>query len=93
VSTLASELATIKHDLNGFCTAESLKKKHPEFVLWGCITDIEIKELVDGTAFTPKAWAENLTLRKFGLTSRETIKKDRKKLRQAQRVQPRKPSS
>ena len=93
VSTLASELATIKHDLNGFCTAESLKKKHPEFVLWGYITDIEIKELVDGTAFTPKAWAENLTLRKFGLTSRETIKKDRKKLRQAQRVQPRKPSS
>jgi hypothetical protein len=84
VNTLACELATIKQDLNGFCTAESLKKKHPEFVLWEHVTDIEIQELVNGTAFTPKAWAENLTLRKFGLTSRETIKKDRRKLRKAE---------
>jgi hypothetical protein len=86
LKTLASELATIKQDLNGFCTAEDLRRKHPGFILWKHIDEAELKELVDGDAFTPKAYAENLTLRKFGITSRETLKKDRRKLRVAQRV-------
>jgi hypothetical protein len=62
------------------------RKKHPNFILWEHINDVDLKELVDGTAFTPKAYAENLTLRKFGITSRETLKKDRKKLRKAEKA-------
>ncbi len=83
VSTLARELAVVKQDLMGFCTADGLKQKHPKFTLWTLIEDSAIQALTDGEAFTPKAYAENLTLSKFGLTSRETLKKDRRKLRKA----------
>lgn len=86
VDALARELATIKQDLKRFCTAEDLKQKHPQFILWEHIDKAELKELADGAAFAPKAYAESLTLRKFGITSRETLKKDRKKFRQAQKL-------
>ena len=86
VKVLASELATIKHDLKRYCTAETLKNQHPNFALWQHLTEAELKELVDGDSFAPKAYAENLTLRHFGLTSRETLKKDRKKLREAKKA-------
>jgi hypothetical protein len=85
ITALATELAAIKQDLNGYCTVEILKKKHPHFVLWQHISDAEIIALIDGEPFKPRAWAENLTLKKFGLTSRETFKKDRRKLRKAER--------
>lgn len=85
VTVLARELVTIKQELDGYCTAESLKQKHPEFVLWKHIGEIELKELVQGSAFTPKAYAESLTLREYGITSRETLRKDRKKLLRSQR--------
>ena len=84
VTTLARELATLKPDLSRFSSAEGLKKKYPDFILWGHLQDAELKELVDGSAFKPKAYAETLTLRKFGLTSRDTLKKDRSKLRKAE---------
>jgi hypothetical protein len=84
LTALARELATIKQELGGYCTAEGLKHTHPEFVLWKHIDDVELKELVEGSPFTPKAYAERLTLRKFGITSRETLKKDRRKLRRSQ---------
>jgi hypothetical protein len=93
VDALARELATIKQELTGFCTAEGLKQKYPHFVLWNHIEKAELKDLVDGEEFSPRAYAENLTLRKFGLTSRETLRKDRKKLRKAQRKQPDPPSN
>jgi hypothetical protein len=83
VGTLSRELAILKQDLKGYCTAETLKQKYPRFTLWTLIEDSQIRELVNGEAFTPKAYAEILTLAKFGLTSRETLKKDRRKLRQA----------
>jgi len=86
VNTLARELATIKPELKGYCTAENLKRRHPEFILWEHIDEAELRELVDGVEFTPRAFAENLTLRKFGITSRETLKKDRKKIRKAQQA-------
>ncbi|MCX6621795.1 MAG: hypothetical protein NTY38_12115 [Acidobacteria bacterium] len=86
VNVLARELATIKQDLKRFCTGEDLKQKHPQFVLWKHIDKAELKDLTDGAAFTPKAYAEYLTLREFGIISRETLKKDRKKLRQAQKA-------
>lgn len=83
VNRLARELAFIKQELRRHCTAEGLKKAHPDFLLWENLTPGEVRELAEGEAFTPKAYAENLVLRKFGLTSRETLKKDRKKLRGA----------
>jgi hypothetical protein len=83
VNILARELAILKQDLAGYCTPEGLKRKYPNFTLWTLIEDSQIKELMDGKAFTPKAYAENLTLAKSGLTSRETLKKDRRKLREA----------
>ena len=61
----------------------SLKQKHPGFEIWSLLEDAEIIELIDGGRFTPKAYAEKLVLRKFGNTSRATLKKDRKKLRKA----------
>jgi hypothetical protein len=88
VNALAMELATIKQDLRRFYTAEDLKLKHPQFVLWEHLDKAEVKELADGAEFAPRAYAENLTLSRFGITSRETLKKDRKKLRQAQRAKP-----
>ena len=83
VATLARELAVVKQETKTYCTVDALKQKYPRFTLWTVIEDSQIKELVDGEAFTPKAYAENLTLTKYGLTSRETLKKDRLKLRKA----------
>jgi hypothetical protein len=83
VNALARELAIVKQETKGYCTVEGLKRKHPKFTLWTLIEDSQIKELVEGEAFTPKAYAESLTLAKYGLTSRETLKKDRRKLRNA----------
>src|SRR5262249_52379422 len=83
VRTLAQELAVVKQELKSYCSVDMLKRKHPNFTLWTLIDDPQIKDLIDGAPFSPKAFAENLTLKKFGLTSRETLKKDRRKLRMA----------
>jgi len=86
VDVLAQELAIIKREIEGYCTADNLKRKYPKFTLWTVIEDSQIMAIVEGEKFTPKAYAENLTLMKFGLTSRETLKKDRRKLRKAQKA-------
>jgi hypothetical protein len=93
VGALARELAAIKQDLRGYCSVADLKQKHPGFVLWKHIEETELKELAEGNPFKPKGYAENLTLRFFGITSRETLKKDRRKLRKAQRDQSDPPSN
>jgi hypothetical protein len=81
----ATELATIKQDLKGHCTAKILKNKYPGFVIWKCLSKQELQEIVEGEAFAPRTFAENLTLRKFGSTSRETLKKDRHKIKRSER--------
>ena len=86
VAVLARELAIIKQEVKGYCTVDGLKRNYPKFTLWTLIEDSQTKALVDGEEFTPKAYAENLTLAKFGLTSRETLKKDRRKLRKAKQA-------
>jgi hypothetical protein len=85
LESLATELATIKQDLKGHCTAKSLKQSRPRFVVWKYISKQELQEIVDGELFWPRTFAENLTLRKFGITSRATLKKDRHKIRRAER--------
>ena len=86
VDKLAQELAIVKREVKRYSTVDVLKRKHPTFTLWNHIDDSQIKALVDGEEFTPKAYAESLTLTKYGLTSRETLKKDRRKLRKAERT-------
>lgn len=81
VCQLARELAKLKSDLSGYCTVEGLKETHRDFILWQYIDAARVQELVDGEPYTPKAFAERLVLEHYGLTSRETLKKDRKKLR------------
>lgn len=81
--SIATELATVKQSLIGYCTTQSLKRKHPRFEIWKLLSDSEIKEIAEGAPFTPKSYAEHLTLRKFGITSRNTLKKDRQKLKRA----------
>ena len=88
VNTLARELATLKRELSRFQTSDGLKKRYPAFVLWQHLDENELKELAEGVSFKPRAYAENLTLRKFGLTSRDTLKKDRRKLRKASKTSP-----
>lgn len=83
VETLARELALVKQETRKYCSVEGLKGKYPDFNLWTVIEHSQLRELVNGEAFVPKAYAENLVLAKFGLTSRETLKKDRRKLRKA----------
>lgn len=80
---LAQELATIGQELTGCCSVEGLKGKFPRFTLWTLIEDCQIQEIVNGDPFKPKAYAASLTLAKFGLTSRDTLKKDRQKLKRA----------
>jgi hypothetical protein len=80
---LSQELAKVKNRLRGFCTVQDLKRAFPDSVLWQHLSDAQVQELVDGEEFAPKAFAESLTLTHFGLTSRETLRKDRKKLRRA----------
>jgi hypothetical protein len=83
-NAVATELATIKQSLDGHCTTKSLKQMHPRFLVWKRLSKREIEEIAAGQPFYPKAFAENLTLREFGITSRETLKKDRQKIRRAQ---------
>lgn len=83
LGVLSRELATLKPELMRFNTIDGIKNRHPEFILWQHIGDAELKELIDGEKFSPKGYAATLTLRGFGITSRETFKKDRLKLRMA----------
>jgi hypothetical protein len=82
---LARELATIKSDLATFCTPASLRSKYPSFVLWDKLQPDELKDIANGVPYAPKAYGERIALRQFGNTSRETLKKDRAKLRKAAR--------
>ena len=80
---LARELAFIKQTTTRFCTSEQLKQLYPNFLVWEYLDPAEITDLAGGVPFMPKAYAENITLRHFALTSRQTLKKDRQKLRRA----------
>ena len=46
----------------------------------------ELQELLDGDEFVPKAYARNLALRHYGLTSVDTLKKDRQKISKARKA-------
>lgn len=77
---LATELATIKVRVQNFCDLPTLRREYPDFELWKHLNEGEARELLDGE-FKPKSYAANLTLRIFGLTSAETLKKDSRKLK------------
>ena len=81
---LGRELATIHHEVKKHTTVEKLKTKLPGFKLWGMLSPMQQHELLDGE-FKPRAYAGNLTIESYGLTSLSTFKKDRKKLRDWQK--------
>jgi len=65
----------------------ALQQQFPSFKLWDLLTPDEVAELAAGEKFLPRAYADNLVLRKYGLTSRETLRKDRQMLRRYERRQ------
>jgi hypothetical protein len=83
----STELATIYREVKKYTTVEKLKTKYPDFKLWEMLSQPEQRDLIAG-GFRPKLYAGHLTIRKYGLTSLSTLKKDRTKLRNAQRQQP-----
>jgi len=80
---LRAELGSLK-DVIGkrYSTLADLKKEFPNFELWNLLSKAEQEELLT-EEFKPRAYARSLAMRKYGLTSSETIKKDRQKLRRA----------
>ncbi len=81
---LRQELATVQHAVKKYTTVQKLKTQYPAFRLWKILPESEQHELLEGN-FKPRAYADTLVLRQYGLTSRETLKKDRQKLRDAQK--------
>jgi hypothetical protein len=84
---LSTELAAVHREVKKCTTVEKLKTKYPSYRLWEMLSEPEQRELLDGE-FTPRAYARSLTLRQYGLTSPSTLKKDRKKLREAREQRP-----
>jgi hypothetical protein len=82
---LRTELASVKDVVGKGCgTLTDLKGDFPSFKLWELLSKREQEELLTDT-FLPKAYARSLAMRKYGLVSRDTLKKDRQKLRRASR--------
>lgn len=79
---LCTELATVHFELRQPTSLVELRKKFPDFQIWRRLSGPEQESLLN-EAFKPKAYAKRLVLQEFGLTSEETLKKDRKKLRAA----------
>ena len=81
--TLTSELARVYKRTQRYCTVQQLKQEYPDFSLWSHITNHELKQMLSGEQLRPKDFAKHLTLRAYGLTSLEVLKKDRKNIREA----------
>ena len=79
---LAKELTTIQQANRGYTDLPGLKRKYPRFKLWSILSEAEQGELLS-IEFRPRTYAGNLVLRQYGLTSLETLKKDRLRLRKA----------
>jgi hypothetical protein len=79
---LRTELATIKLRLDRYADLDRVKKEFPLFALWRVLSVAEQEDLIT-EEFKPRAFARVLTMREFGLSSPDTIKKDRQRLRKA----------
>lgn len=82
--SIATELATVKLGLNRAWTLEDLKQRHRTFQVWNWLNEVELNEIIKSRRFLPKARAKRITMQAFGLTSPETLKKDRQKVRHAE---------
>ena len=83
--TLIDELRIIYRRCQTYCTVEQLKHDYPNFVLWSHITDHEVRRLLSGDEFQPRNFAKRIALRACNLTSLDTFKDDRRKIRKAGR--------
>ena len=80
--SIVRELASVREDVLTFDTLERLKARHPDFRLWSILSEPEQEGLFT-EEFRPRSYAKKLVLRRYGVTSEETLKKDRRKLREA----------
>jgi len=80
LNKLIGELTTVLQQREKFVSAEALKEKYPEFELWKALHKAEWNELLT-QEFKPKRFATSLVMRRYGLTSEDTLKKDRRKLK------------
>lgn len=79
---LTSELATVVFELRQMPKLADLRQKFPDFRIWELLSPQEQEDLIT-KEFKPKGYAQRLVLRNYGLTSEETLKKDKAKLRRA----------
>lgn len=79
---LTTELTSIAQWAKKFTTVSELRHRYPDFTLWDRLSEQEQKELLT-VPFKPKVYARHLVMRTFGITSPDTLKKDRRKLRHA----------
>lgn len=77
---LVTELATIHQQLGKGLSLNDLHDRYPDFTLWDLLSPREQAELLT-EEFRPRSYADSLVLRRYGLTSVDTLKKDRLKLR------------
>ncbi len=85
---LGRELATIYQKVQVLTELGQLKQDYPDFKIWSLLSGTEQRELLLGN-FKPRQLAADLVLREYMLTSIETLRYDRKKLRKATRETPR----
>src|SRR5215469_17490864 len=91
--TLIDELKTIYRRSKRYCTVDQLKHEYPDFVLWSHIKDHELRRLLGGDEFRHRDFAKHLTLRAYNLTSLDTLKDDRRRIRKAERDKPKRHTS
>ena len=77
---LTQELTTVYQQKVKQHSLSEMKRRYPKFELWKILPDVEQKELFDED-FSPKHFARQLVMRRYGLRSEETLKKDRYKIK------------
>ena len=85
LTQLEQELATINQTVNArtATTLAALRRRYPKFQIWKLKpSGIDLNGLLDGET-RPRTFAVSLVLRHYGITSRGTLYKDRRKLKAA----------
>ena len=86
---LRGEIAKVVIELQGYTTdLPQLKEKFPDLQLWKELSKKEQEDLVvtEPEKLKPAELAEKYTLRHFGKTSRSTLKRYRRILREAKNL-------
>ena len=80
LKVLTTELTAIYQAVQTNVSLAELRSKFPKFRIWDLLSDREQSDLLNAE-FKPRAMAKSIVMREYGITSEETLKKDRQKLR------------